>query len=93
MKVSTGYDMAHFIYHRPNRFMSMDSCLMIDDNGTDMFIAQKMPNLICPQLSCAFAWDGIKGIHYLKEHLDTRDPPIFILLDLVMHLSDGYGFI
>jgi len=74
--------------------MSQDNhYLIIDDDEIDKMIAERMIERIHPKIEQRGTMDGEQAISYLRKCTEENSIPKFILLDLIMPMSDGFQFL
>jgi len=67
--------------------------LIIEDDHIDKMIAERMIERIHPEIEQRGTSDGEEAISYLRKCLEGNNVPRFILVDLIMPLSDGFQFL
>ena len=72
--------------------MSENYYLLIEDEPIDALIASSLLKRLHPSLTCKNLKDGKEALEYLKG-LSKKEMPLFILLDLIMPIYDGFDFL
>ena len=68
--------------------------LLIDDDGTDLFIGKRLFTRYDPRISIDICHNGQEGLDFLGRCKSGNKPhPDIIVCDINMPILDGYGFI
>jgi CheY-like chemotaxis protein len=72
--------------------MKKNTIILIDDDDIQHYIVKTTLNKIEPTINLIAFLSASKALEYLKN-IDHEQLPIFILLDLNMHIMDGWEFL
>jgi CheY-like chemotaxis protein len=68
--------------------------LLIDDDGTDLFIGKRLFTTYDPKISIDICHNGQEALDFLKRcESSNQQHPDIIICDINMPVLDGYGFI
>ncbi|MEM1136238.1 MAG: response regulator [Bacteroidota bacterium] len=77
-----------------NPFRNSNEYLIIEDSEIDVIVADRLIRSRYPNLKPTITGNGMQAIKLLKEKANKgSDLPLFILLDLLMPLMDGFDFL